>query len=59
MLTKGDNNHVDDLELYQGLDFLDRRHIIGKVRGYVVLHNRFVAVFHFFPLLGSCRTSDT
>ena len=35
MLTKGDNNHVDDIELYQGLDFLERRHIVGKVRGYV------------------------
>lgn len=37
MLTKGDNNHVDDVELYQGLDFLERRHIVGKVRGYVCL----------------------
>jgi signal peptidase len=33
LLTKGDNNHVDDIELYQGLDWLERRHIIGKVRG--------------------------
>lgn len=36
MLTKGDNNHVDDVELYQGLDFLEQRHIVGKVRGYVL-----------------------
>jgi hypothetical protein len=36
MLTKGDNNHVDDIDLYQGLEWLDRRHIIGKVRGYVL-----------------------
>jgi signal peptidase len=35
LLTKGDNNHVDDIELYQGLDWLERRHIVGKVRGYV------------------------
>ncbi|KAG1867016.1 hypothetical protein C8R48DRAFT_599803 [Suillus tomentosus] len=35
MLTKGDNNHVDDIDLYRGLEWLDRRHIIGKVRGYV------------------------
>ncbi|KAG1844024.1 hypothetical protein F4604DRAFT_1822497, partial [Suillus subluteus] len=35
MLTKGDNNHVDDIDLYQGLEWLDRRHIIGKVRGFL------------------------
>jgi signal peptidase I len=33
MLTKGDNNYVDDLELYQGLQWLERKHIVGKVRG--------------------------
>lgn len=33
LLTKGDNNPIDDLELYQGLEWLERRHIIGKVRG--------------------------
>ncbi|KAG6847782.1 hypothetical protein H0H93_006022 [Arthromyces matolae] len=33
MLTKGDNNPVDDLDLYRGLEFLERKHIIGKVRG--------------------------
>jgi signal peptidase I len=36
MLTKGDNNDADDLILYQGLKWLERRHIIGKVRGWVV-----------------------
>ena len=35
MLTKGDNNYVDDIDLYQGLEWLERKHIIGKVRGYV------------------------
>ena len=29
-----DNNHLDDLELYQGLRWLDRSHVIGKVQGY-------------------------
>ncbi|KAG1888843.1 hypothetical protein F4604DRAFT_1715250 [Suillus subluteus] len=38
MLTKGDNNHVDDIDLYQGLEWLDQRHIVGKVRGYVFSH---------------------
>jgi len=33
MLTKGDNNYVDDLELYQGLQWIERKHIVGKVRG--------------------------
>lgn len=33
ILTKGDNNHIDDIELYQGLDWLERKHIVGKVRG--------------------------
>ncbi len=35
LLTKGDNNPVDDIDLYQGLEWLERRHIVGKVRGYV------------------------
>jgi signal peptidase I len=35
LLTKGDNNYVDDIELYQGLDWLEKKHIVGKVRGYV------------------------
>jgi len=35
LLTKGDNNYVDDIELYQGLEWLERKHIVGKVRGCV------------------------
>ena len=35
LLTKGDNNAVDDIDLYQGLEWLERKHIVGKVRGYV------------------------
>ena len=35
LLTKGDNNAQDDIGLYQGLQWLEKRHIIGKVRGYV------------------------
>ena len=35
LLTKGDNNYVDDIDLYQGLEWLERKHIVGKVRGYV------------------------
>jgi hypothetical protein len=40
MLTKGDNNAVDDLGLYQsymrGMKWLKRDMVVGKVRGYVV-----------------------
>ena len=33
LLTKGDNNNIDDIELYQGLEYLEKKHIVGKVRG--------------------------
>jgi signal peptidase len=33
MLTKGDNNDQDDITLYNGISWLERKHIIGKVRG--------------------------
>ena len=33
MLTKGDNNNVDDRGLYQGPLFLNRHHMIGYVKG--------------------------
>jgi hypothetical protein len=35
LLTKGDNNHIDDLELYNGLEWLERKHVVGKVRGFL------------------------
>ena len=35
LLTKGDNNPVDDIDLYKGISWLERRHIVGKVRGSV------------------------
>ncbi|TRM66862.1 signal peptidase complex catalytic subunit SEC11 [Schizophyllum amplum] len=35
LLTKGDNNPIDDTGLYQGMDWLQRQHIVGKVRGFV------------------------
>jgi signal peptidase len=33
LLTKGDNNELDDVQLYNGLDYLEKKHIVGKVRG--------------------------
>jgi len=35
LLTKGDNNGDDDLGLYNGREWLDREHIIGKVSGFL------------------------
>src|SRR6266540_7197087 len=29
MLTKGDNNDVDDIVIYNGLEWLERKHIVG------------------------------
>lgn len=48
LLTKGDNNYLDDIELYQGLEWLERRHIVGKVRGSVIT----------LPLCSDRRPSD-
>jgi signal peptidase I len=33
MLTKGDNNPIDDLELYDGSEWLEHLHVLGVVRG--------------------------
>lgn len=35
MLTKGDNNGENDVGLYNGLKYLQRDHLIGRVNGYV------------------------
>ncbi|KIJ64759.1 hypothetical protein HYDPIDRAFT_111353 [Hydnomerulius pinastri MD-312] len=51
LLTKGDNNHVDDIELYQGLDFLERRHIVGKVRGFLPCIGYVTIAMNDFPQL--------
>ncbi|PFH53452.1 hypothetical protein AMATHDRAFT_73288 [Amanita thiersii Skay4041] len=51
MLTKGDNNHVDDIELYQGLEWLERKHIVGKVRGFVPYVGYVTIAMNDFPQL--------
>lgn len=33
LLTKGDNNEVDDIVLYNGAQWLKRENVVGKVRG--------------------------
>ncbi|GAA5881849.1 hypothetical protein JCM3774_003057 [Rhodotorula dairenensis] len=35
ILTKGDNNPVDDVGLYRGMRYLKRSHLVGKVQAYV------------------------
>ena len=56
VLTKGDNNPVDDIALYRGLKHLERKHVVGKVRGYVPT----VVALSWVPFLsriclGSCH----
>ena len=61
VLTKGDNNPVDDIALYRGLKYLERKHVVGKVRGYVsVLDVPAVisSVLYIPKCLGSCLMWD-
>lgn len=51
LLTKGDNNPVDDIELYQGLEWLERRHIVGKVRGFLPYIGYVTIAMNDFPQL--------
>lgn len=51
LLTKGDNNHLDDVELYQGLDWLEHKHIIGKVRGFLPYIGYVTIALNDFPQL--------
>lgn len=51
LLTKGDNNYLDDVELYQGLDWLERKHIVGKVRGFLPYVGYVTIAVNDFPQL--------
>ncbi|GAA6003582.1 signal peptidase complex catalytic subunit SEC11 [Rhodotorula paludigena] len=35
ILTKGDNNQANDVGLYNGMQYLRRSHIVGKVQAYI------------------------
>ncbi|PPQ91189.1 hypothetical protein CVT25_001205 [Psilocybe cyanescens] len=60
ILTKGDNNDVDDVGLYIGFDRLQRKHIVGKVRGFlpyvgyasIVMNEMPRVKYAFFAALG-------
>ncbi|KAM6496592.1 hypothetical protein JOM56_007065, partial [Amanita muscaria] len=52
LLTKVDNNlAVDDIELYQGLEWLERKHLIGKTHFNRHVENDFPQLK--YALLGS------
>jgi len=51
LLTKGDNNNIDDIELYQGLEYLERKHIVGKVRGFLPYVGYVTIAMNDFPQL--------
>ncbi|TDL27984.1 hypothetical protein BD410DRAFT_338418 [Rickenella mellea] len=51
LLTKGDNNYADDIELYQGLEWLERKHIVGKVRGFLPYVGYVTIAMNDFPQL--------
>ncbi|KAG7445618.1 uncharacterized protein BT62DRAFT_896234 [Guyanagaster necrorhizus] len=51
LLTKGDNNYVDDIDLYQGLEWLERKHIVGKVRGFLPYIGYVTIAMNDFPQL--------
>ncbi|OWT36705.1 signal peptidase I [Cryptococcus neoformans] len=51
LLTKGDNNPGDDIVLYNGLQWIERRHIIGKVRGFLPYVGYVTIAMNDFPQL--------
>ncbi|ORY30999.1 hypothetical protein BCR39DRAFT_527567 [Naematelia encephala] len=51
LLTKGDNNDGDDLILYNGMQWLERRHVIGKVRGFLPYVGYVTIAMNDFPQL--------
>ncbi|THH18879.1 hypothetical protein EW146_g2174 [Bondarzewia mesenterica] len=51
LLTKGDNNYLDDIELYKGMDWLEREHIVGKVSGFLPYVGYVTIAMNDFPQL--------
>jgi len=51
MLTKGDNNDGDDFALYQGLRFIEPKHVIGKVSGFLPYVGYVTIALNDFPQL--------
>ncbi|KAI9636440.1 putative signal peptidase [Dioszegia hungarica] len=51
LLTKGDNNNETDTMLYNGMEWLERKHIIGKVRGFLPYVGYVTIAMNDFPKL--------
>ena len=50
LLTKGDNNHGDDIMLYKGPRWIRDDQIVGRVQGYVDMS---LTVTDSFPMLAT------
>jgi signal peptidase len=52
ILTKGDNNQVDDRGLYaRGQQWLNKKHIIGRAKGYLPMVGMVTIVMNDYPTL--------
>ncbi|WVR04600.1 signal peptidase I [Kwoniella sp. DSM 27419] len=51
LLTKGDNNPGDDIPLYNGIEWIERKHVIGKVRGFLPYIGYVTIAMNDFPQL--------
>ncbi|KAJ9117785.1 Signal peptidase complex catalytic subunit [Naganishia adeliensis] len=52
LLTKGDNNHADDIALYaKGMQWVEREHVVGKVRGFLPYVGYLTIALNDFPQL--------
>ncbi|KAG9056941.1 Signal peptidase complex catalytic subunit [Serendipita sp. 407] len=51
ILTKGDNNPQDDIVFYKNLKWLERQHVVGKVRGFLPYIGYVTIAMNDFPQL--------
>lgn len=49
ILTKGDNNKYDDISLYKRMKWLERQHVVGKVRGFLPYVGYVTIAMNDFP----------
>ncbi|KAF7296907.1 Signal peptidase complex catalytic subunit SEC11 [Mycena indigotica] len=48
-MTKGDNNDVNDISLYNGLEWLEPEHLVGKVQGIIPYVGYVSIIFNEYP----------
>lgn len=52
LLTKGDNNQIDDRNLYPGKQlWLERKHILGRINGYLPYVGIITIIMNDYPIL--------